>query len=270
MSRLVPLALSLMLLVGSQTSSQAVPISFTATRDTFLQQAAPDANFGAQGGIVGGLISGTHQIQRSVVGFNLSALNGTYSSISSVVLTLYGRSFSGTNKTIDIYEILAANSDWVEGNGTGTSVPGASTWNSKWDGAAAWTGGVGLGAPGGGYGSTPLASRTFLAANAGSHPNTPFTFTFTGDLTALMNRWMTQAGGANAGILLRLSNETIPGTDAEQVAFQALQNGNSALFATLAVNYVPIPEPCSLLLFGCGALALGWVRRSAVRRISKR
>ncbi len=233
----------------------AATITFTATEDnTILNGNLVNTNYGSNNPISSGTV--LTLTQRSILRFDVSALDGLYSSIDSITLRLYYGDDSSTGAgtaevTTDVHAITAANRAWVEGN---------STWNNLARNSTPWAGSAGLGTAGTDYDSTVLASSTIDLSNRPA-AGTAIDFTFTGTnaaLTALIDAWMADNvdnSQANPGLLLRDPSPTFDNTRNRFTA-SSTEDANAALHPQLFVNYTVIPEPSAALLGGIGCLLL--------------
>ena len=170
-------------------------------------------------------------------GYSVAALTLTVNSSASSIV-------NGDTLTPTIYPISNANAGW------------AATLNSSWNNLdqtvpTAWAGGPGLGAPGGpGIGSA-LASLSFSTTPVG-----PETFTFTGNLTGLLDGWLT----TNAGLIVLDPFTASGGTNSSDPTvtpgsyFEFDRTTAITLTATLA-----LPEPATGVMFCAGVAALGVV-----------
>lgn len=275
-----PLALlvSATMLLVSAGSGQAATMTFTATGDnTILNGGLAGQNFGNFNPISSGTVSSL--TQRSILRFDVSALDGLYTSIDSI--TLRGFFADDTNPNAgtamvqtDVHAITAANRAWIEGNSAGAAALGESTWNNRAHSSTPWAGSAGLSTAGTDFDGTVLASFTIDLSNRPA-VGTAIDFNFTGSsaaLTALIDAWLVDNvdnSQANPGLLLRDPSPTF-NTLRNRLALQSTEDANAALHPQLIVNFTPVPEPATWVL--CVALLgvmVGW-RGLAVARTRKR
>jgi len=108
--------------------------------------------------------------------------------------------------TIDVYEVTAANGDWVEGDGVGTVVAGTSCWRFKEQNTGEWAGGRN------GCGVAELDYTTNLVGSALFADTTAEWVEITLDAAVVQN-WINNPG-QNYGLLL-----TAPGAITGQIAY---------------------------------------------------
>lgn len=229
----------------------------------------PGIEVGNAGGVPAAGAS-TEANRRSLLRFNVSSLNGQFTSINSVTLrltTLAGVQGSGL---INLFRLTDANANWVEGNGSGGATyepndAGGSTWAFKIQGAypneftgTSWAGGgtVGqahgaAGVAGTDYHSTAVSSFSYNITNAATGSTVDFVFS---DLS-FFGTWIT---GTNAGMILRQFSET--GTNI--VPFHSGESATLSARPQLIVDYTPVPESGTAALLGSGLLLLARRRRS--------
>ena len=218
-----------------------------------------DDNLGAYASAgVGNIGWGTYDPPiREIIRFDLTSFAGRYASINSVKLTLT-LSKAAKSETVTVHQILAANSDWVEGAGTGsTSAAGESCWWYKAWPDVEWAGGVdsGCGVAGVDYDSTAVASHTWVAAEV---DGTALELTLAGDVNAMVDQW-SGAQADNAGLILRTTTED---DQTLHLTWKASEfTTDPAMRPMLTIDYEPIPEPASAMLMLLGGLALARRRR---------
>ncbi len=233
--------------------ADAETMTFTATEDTtILNGSLVNNNYGNNNPIASGTVTSGITDQRSVLRFDVSALDGLYTSIDSITLRLFYADDSSLNAgtavvTTDVHAISAANRAWVEGASTGAAQPGESTWNNLAHPSTSWAGSAGLGTADTDYDSTVLASSTIDLSNLPAD-ETAFDFTFTGSsaaLTALIDAWLVDNvdnSQANPGLLLRDPAPTVDNTRNRFTA-HSTEDANAALHPQLIVEYSTTSPP---------------------------
>jgi hypothetical protein len=267
----VGLSAALALFTALAFPAGAATTTLTATGDnTILDGSLAAQNFGNFNPIS----SGTNGAftQKSILRFNVSSLDGLYTSIDSITLRVFYADDSSLNTgtamvTTNVHAITAANRAWTEGNSAGAAAVGESTWNRRVHNTTNWAGSAGLSTAGSDYDSTVLSSSTIdLALANRPTPGTAIDFTFTGDsvaLTALIDSWMVDNADLsrdNPGLLLRDPTPTF-NTLRNRFTASSTEDANAALHPQLIVNYTAIPEPSSMLLLGFGGLVMFRRRR---------
>jgi hypothetical protein len=248
----------------------AEPMTFTAAGDnTILNGSLANDNYGNFNPISSGTVA--NYTQRSILRFDVSALDGLYSSVDSITLRLFyaddTTAGAGTAVvTTDVHAITAANRAWIEGTSVGGAGTGESTWNNLSHNATSWAGSAGLGTAVTDYDSTVLGSETIDLSNLPA-AGTAFDFTFTGTsaaLTALIDTWMVDNvdnSQDNPGLLLRDPDPVLAAGQFNRVTSHSTEYADAALHPQLIVNYTAIPEPSTTALLGLGGLALILRRR---------
>lgn len=252
-SRRVGLTATLALCTALALPAGAATISFTPTADnTILNAEFANTNLGANNPISSGTVSARDQ--RAFLRFDVSTLDGLYSSIDSITLRLHYFDDSSTGAgtatvTTNVHAITAANRPWAEGT---------ATWNNQSTGTP-WAGSAGLSTAGTDYDSTVLASSTIDLSNRPA-AGTAFDFTFTGTsaaLTGLIDSWMVDNvdnSRDNPGLLLRDPTPTYGSRNRFTVS--STEDADANLHPQLIVNYTVIPEPSAALIGGIGGLLL--------------
>lgn len=271
-------------LLGPQTAARAgfmiasfrdgtpTPIvggSYAGTEDTMLVRNGSgggqvDQNFGGRSNMEVGTVQflsfGGALQRNSLLRFDLTALQGAYTSIDSAVLRLHitsngalgnGEDLRG-NGTLQLFRLSDANRGWVEGTGVGAGGgdppdTGTSTWESRIQGSQNWAGGPGAAGSADIVGPL-LGSATFTVAGtpAGSVLDLAFTH------LSFLDDWI---AGNNAGMTLR-----VQGAD-ERFLVNALslatrENPNLLIRPELRITYTAaaVPEPSSLTMAALPAL----------------
>ena len=249
--RQLGLSAALALFTLSVLPASAGTMTFTATGDNTMLNGLANDNYGNFNLIAAGAVADFIPNQISVLRFDVSALDGLYSSIDSVTLRLYYHANGGDGTaavTTNVHAISAANRAWIEGTHQGAAATGESTWNNLAHSSTPWAGSAGLGTAGTDYDSTVLATYT-LPGPWVDRPaaGTAIDFTFTGSsatLTALINSWMVDNvtnSQDNPGLLLRDPTPTI-GNLRNRFTATSTENANAALHPQLIVEYSRSPS----------------------------
>jgi hypothetical protein len=225
----------------------AETMTFTATGDnTILSGALANDNYGNFNPISSGTVG--FLTQRSILRFDVSALEGLYSGIDSLTLRLFYYddtkvvNFARVDVTTDVHTITAANLAWIEGTSVGAAQTGESTWNNLARNSTPWAGSGGLDTAGTDYASTVLASHTLAVANRPA-ADSAIDFNFAGSsaqLTALIDAWMVDNvdnARANPGLLLRDPSPTFAANIRNRLAVHSTEDANAALHPQLIVEY---------------------------------
>lgn len=230
-------------------SAVAAPItaSVFATADTYVRSGSGQTalNFGGADQMLIGHHSTTLGNFHGFLRFDLSSLPADIE-IQSVTLQMVKPANGvGLAFTVNIFELSAANANWVEGTANGTTQSGSATWGSK--GPSAWAGSAGASTAGTDYTDTVLASY--------GGPLTAGDAAFTSE-AAFLTAVSSNAGGSlNLGIAI--NNSAI-----SQYYRFATQEHATAAAPELEITYTVIPEPSSLvLMLGAGFLLVLELRR---------
>lgn len=236
--------------------------TYTGVQDTMVltnSGGQTDDNFGGRTDLDVGAFNGSGTVRHTLIRFDLTSMAGQFNSITGVTLRL---TFSDTlvsfnvttSNTVEVHQISAANTGWVEGNGgfAGATVGtgGQSTFdfrNQTGSGSGtAWAGSAGASTSGTDYLAATIASTGWSGAPT---VGTSFNLVFT-DISFL-NDWI---GGINSGLFLKDTTENISGEN--RINFYSSEFGTVAFRPELIVTYTAIPEPSSLaLLAGFGVLS---------------
>jgi hypothetical protein len=241
------------------TGNCTLEMTFGADRDnTLLGGNHANTNFGVGCHflIVGGFAGGD---ERAIIGFDVSALSGQFSSIEAITLRLTAGADAAADNTLtnQVFAISAENRDWTEGHAhscgggaNGTTV-GDSTWNERHLGTSPglngtpWEGSAGLSTAVADYDDTLLASNAFTAI-PDNLPNLGdvIDFTFTGsstELTNLINAWLDDNvtnSQPNPGLILL--DPAGPSADHnERVGFLSREVSDADQRPHLIVTYTP-------------------------------
>lgn len=189
--------------------------SYTGAQDTWLvDTGSTTVNNGGGAQVLFGYESGFAHT-RGMMRWDLSSIPNT-ATIVSATLQLYDEEYASRTAdcAINIYEVAAANNDWVVGTADFATQAGSACWADKKQSTNAWAGGnTGCGTATTDYVNTSLASYTFVdGAGAGFKT---ITFNSSG-LTYLQALFGTTPG---AGILIKgeevTSNSLTKTTSAE-------------------------------------------------------
>jgi len=194
------------------------------------------------------------------VRFDVSALAGQYQTINSITLRLSKYALTSfdtlpaNERRIDAFVVDPADGDWVEGNGLGTPVPGAATYDDRQDGnSLPWNG------------SDTLALTNQLMPAGSGYQSLSLNSSLV-NLTSLVNTWL--VAGQNGGLRLGFTN--VAGSP-RYLAFGAKDNPtNVEDIPELVIDYTAaVPEPATTSLLAMACLVLG-ARRQARRRATRR
>ena len=238
-------------MVAASVAQASLVMSVTASQDTFVRSDSPNDAFGeADTLLVGGhaSVGPFHSFYKFSV--DLTGLQPT-DDILDVTLRLTSIAEAGAGTVdINLYQLSAANSDWVEGVSGSASV--GATYNNKAGPAApaAWAGGNNVAGfvAGTDYVDTVLGNYSG-AANSGTGGET-FDFGNAAFTSLIQN---------NIGSTLELNLVLIDQTD--ETNFLRIASKENATFdgPELIIDY--IPEPGSFLLLTIGFLGVGFFRR---------
>lgn len=147
-------------------------------------------NYGADIYLAAGRFTNDSNIDRFLIEFDISSIPGT-ATINSATLYFYiaDATYSYASTLIDIYDISAANADWVEGTVNGTTEVGSSCWDKKIYNTTNWAGSAGLSTAGTDYINSVIGTLTVP-----NPPNLGTEFTASLDTTAV-GTWRTTNNG---------------------------------------------------------------------------
>ena len=166
-------------LTNNQAEAQTVVVplvaatqTFAGAKDTFLEAGQPTTNFGAWSF----LYVGANDTVRSVIGFDLSALQPWYP-VDKATLSVYIESYSGGGSPaqLAVYEVIKG---WAENT---------ATWKTPWI------------VPGGDYISAAVAGTPIEKTAVGTWKKF--------DVTPLVQKWVANPA-TNQGAIMRLVNAT--------------------------------------------------------------
>ena len=229
--------------------------AYSGTADNRLVSATEaNKNYGGVNFMIAGrvIIGPNDYFDRGILRFDLSGLgNNAVTSPGTLTLRVSGVSATTGSGTLQAYVVNGTES-WVEGTGDGNQASslGWSTWNSRPDPAPAWTGGAGLGSPGGGsYGASVLDTFAWTSSSSGS-----FSLTIP---QSVIQSWVNNPSGNN-GLLLRAASE-----DDGSRLFLSTSDDATVSNRPQLVFDVDIPEPTGIALLAVGAAMLLRARRKA-------
>lgn len=243
------------------TTAPFVGGTYTGVQDTMLLNnlgGQTDNNFGARTDLDVGTFSGSNSARHALLRFDLTSMAGQYSTITGVTLRL---TFSDTlasfnittSNTVEVHQVSAANTGWIEGAGSSTvGTGGESTWDYRNQGGstASWAGSGGASTPGVDFLATTVASTPWSGSPA---VGTTFDLVFTD--TTFFTDWIS---GINSGLFLGDATENVSGEN--RINFYSSEFGTVAFRPQLIVSYTAIPEPSSLaLLAGLGVMGGGFL-----------
>lgn len=227
-------------------SVSANVITNFATADTYIagDPARINNNYGGLTNmIIGGHVS--NGPYHGLLRFDLSGLTNVVINSVKLQMQSHGATTGYTNVTINVYELSAANANWVEGTSTGGPQAGSATWNSN--GLSAWAGSAGASTAGTDYINTILASY-------GTATTPPSLIDFTSQ-AAFISAVSNKLGAAlNLGLGL-------DGTWTASGFFRFATDESTNLTPALVIDYTVIPEPATIGLLGAGFLFIILARR---------
>ncbi len=220
------------ILVLMANSARAVVVTNFATADARIGGSLTQANInwgGADQMLVGNHTSlgNLHGLLR----FDLSSLPSDVV-INSVTLIMHKPSVgTGAAFTVNVFELSAANANWVEGTANGVAQSGSATWDSK--GPSAWAGSGGASTAGTDYINTPLASYSGSTAAGSANFTSQAAF-----ISAVSNSW---GGVLNLGVGLN------SGVSGSYYRFATIEHATLDAPA-LIIDYTVAPSKISLIL----------------------
>ena len=194
-----------------QTTDMVYLFGTNQVEDTYLRGADTEVsttrNYGGSGLLIAGQLDSTVVINTLMRFTDLAGISGR--TVTNATLRLYNRNHANQTDDValEIHEVVAANGDWVEGNGNNDLITGTSDWRFKIQNTAEWAGGRnGCGVEGTDYVTNLVGSA--IASNNTS----PEWMEFELDASVVQN-WLDNTN-QHYGLLL-----TAPGATAGQIAF---------------------------------------------------
>ncbi len=224
---------------------------YAGTKDTTLMQNDADGDFGGRNEILLGA-TGANAQRAGVIAFDVTSMDGIYSSIDSVTIEFTVFRTAATN-TWNLNLLREGNAGWVEGTDTaGATVAGTATWNdmaspTDWLGGSS---GARLAADiYGAIGSMTFTNGTTVVGTVVQVTLDPTALADTSvdSLTEIFDIW---TGGTNAGL------QIYGGTG--QWGVDSSEGLTVAERPKLIVEYTAVPEPSAYAAIA-GFLALSWV-----------
>ncbi|MBN1793398.1 MAG: DNRLRE domain-containing protein [Candidatus Omnitrophica bacterium] len=251
-TRLVLLTVISLALIGLSATDSFASYTMTiySTKDTYIDQKNPTANYGTTGTLSVNSKTAGSQLMHALVQFDLSGIPVSTPdfTLESVVLQLY--EYSSQSSTSRTFTANVMTRDWTEGNNTSGS---GATWN-RYDGTNSWT------AAGGDY------DVTLGSASATISPTPGAGLWIDWDITDIVQDWLDGVYD-NYGLLIKDGAE---GTSANNQTDFYSRNSTYAEKPRLIVKYTAIPEASTLGMFGIGFIGLAagyWKKTSRILKI---
>ena len=227
-----------LVLFGGLHAAFAGIATFSGTgqvEDTYLRgddtQISSAHNYGGSDILIVGNLNSAVAVNALARFTDLSSLSGQ--TVTNATLRLYNYNHANQTRdvTIDIYEVAAANGDWVEGTALGAVQTGSSDWRFKIQNSAGWAGGrKGCGVAGTDY-------ETHLVGRAVSTNTTAEWVEFALDASVVQN-WIDNPN-QNRGLLL-----TAPGAAIGGIAyFRSSESSYAGLELVVEVEGILSEEP---------------------------
>ena len=187
-----------LLAVAMSASANVLVVQSGDNEETYLRNNFPDYNYGSSATMQVGY-SASEEL-RGLLRFDVSILDGLYSSINSATVKLNLQAVWAGDYDASVFQVADANAGWVGGT-VSHATPGAdgeSTWNAlaaqagTGNGMTNWVGSVGMYTAGTDYVTPAMDTVTLTSANVGNW------IEFTID-PALVEHWL--SSGSNAGLL---------------------------------------------------------------------
>jgi len=237
--------------IGIAASTNAAVIT-EATADTYIRSDLSERSFGSDTAMVFGN-TGNTTFSHGLLTFNLNDLGligQTVTSVSLNLTTTGNDTASSTSYTLNLFQLSAANSGWVEGTTTATPNASQSTWQkrnatstvSANNSGTNWAGSQGASTSGTDFSSTLLSSVTGNPRTSAS--GTVLTFNSSANFISSIQ------GAIGGNISFWVGNDV-----AERDFFRIASRDHLTLDGP-TLNITVVPEPSTL---GLVSLALGGI-----------
>ncbi len=174
---------------------------------------------------------GDASLRRSLLAFDLDSLPAEMrqGKVQRARLKLHCVQVSGEPFVWQMYAVSAENAVWTQekddGSREGKAMENVSSWNYRLNFYQRWSGGEGLGEPGGGYAETPLHEASTGSVQAGSDVEVELP-------PEVVQGWL---GGANGGVLMRMQDED--GESERFIRFGASENPKPRARPVLEIEF---------------------------------
>jgi len=220
------------MLAGMLFAAGADEVALAAAADTYLLKNAETVNYGARDIVA--VRNDDPNTQHTLLRFDLSGL-GTDIIINSVTLRMQKTAmYSGANVDLHVYELSAANTNWVEGSKTGSAETGSASWVQKAYAQTGWAGSAGASTAGTDYLTDVLAIDSDFTLGVKD---------FTG--TAAFATAVSNHLGGALNLLLMLNPDSA--LNGRPFVYASKENTGGQVVPTLIINYEV--KPASLGLY---------------------